>query len=316
MFRDVVKSGLIAAGVLAGTAFAASESVELSTMTGKLYGTLEVPSGKGPFTLVIIHAGSGPTDRDGNSPAIPGKNNSLKLLAEGLAHNGIASLRYDKRGIAQSAAAGSKEEDLRFENYINDLASWLERMRKDNRFNRFVIAGHSEGSLIGMLAAQKAKADAYISIAGPGRPADQLIVEQLEANKANPAALISESKTILTELKAGRTVAKVSPVLAALFRPSVQPYLISWFRYDPAAEIAKLTVPVLIVQGSTDIQVSLKDSELLAAANPKAKRVVITGMNHIFKTAPADMQGNLATYSDPNLPLAPGFLDAIVSFVK
>ncbi len=319
MFIQFSKRWLLLLGLLGGIALANSEPAELSTLTGKLYGTLEVPSGSGPFTLVLIHAGSGPTDRDGNSPLLPGKNNSLKLLAEGLSSNGIASLRFDKRGIAQSAGAASKEESLRFEDYINDLVAWLEAMRKDSRFNRFVIAGHSEGSLIGMVAAQKAKADVYISIAGIGRSADQILLEQLGPQLS--ADMYKETQRVLTELKAGRSVDAKSIQLpaqltAALFRDSVQPYMISWFRYDPAAEIAKLSIPVLIVQGTTDIQVSLKDSELLAAANPKAKRVVLEGMNHVLKTAPADRQANAATYSNPDLALAPGFLDAIVSFIK
>jgi len=316
MYRLGWFAGLLAIALLGIGAKASREEVVLKTPTGKIYGTLETPEGKGPFTLALIHAGSGPTDRDGNSPLLPGQNNSLKLLAEGLARNGIAALRFDKRGIAQSAAAGSKEEDLRFEDYIADLVAWLEWMRKDPRFNRFVLVGHSEGSLIGMVAATKARADAYVSIAGLGRPASVVLLEQLQSNPANPPALIEESKAILKELEAGRTVAKVSPLLAALFRPSVQPYLISWFRYDPAREIAKLTVPVLIIQGTTDIQVGVKESELLAAANPKAKQVLIEGMNHVLKVAPADPQANIATYSNPSLPLAPGLLDSMVAFIK
>lgn len=86
-----------------GSALATSEELKLETLKGTLYGTLELPMGKGPFALVFIHPGSGPTDRDGNSAGLPGKNDSLKLLVQGLAQQGYASLRVDKRGIAASA---------------------------------------------------------------------------------------------------------------------------------------------------------------------------------------------------------------------
>lgn len=315
MFAQLLKREPWLLGMLGGIVFADSEPVELSTPTGTLYGTLELPGDNGPFPVALIIAGSGPTDRDGNNPLLPGKNNSLKLLAEGLARNEIASLRFDKRKIGQSQT-GQKEQDLIFDDLVNDAAAWIAYLRKDSRFNRVIVIGHSEGSLIGMLAASKAKADALVSIAGAGQPGDQTLTKQLGANPANPANLIAEIKETMAELKAGRAVAKVNPLLNALFRPSVQPYLISWFRYDPAAEIARLSIPVLIVQGTTDIQVSPHDAELLAAANPKAKLVLIESMNHILKTAPADQQGNIATYSNPDLPLAPGLLDAIVSFVR
>lgn len=318
MFTRFVQAALLGVGLGSGMVLASSEPAEFSTLTGKLYGTLEVPSGVGPFPVALIIAGSGPTDRDGNSPLLPGKNNSLKLLAEGLAQNGIASLRYDKRLIGQSQT-NQKEQDVVFEDFINDAAAWIGYLRKDKRFNKFAVIGHSEGSLIGMVAAQKAGADAYVSVAGPGRSADQILLEQLKPQLS--ADMFKETERVLAELKAGHSVPikdiqLPAPIAAALFRDSVQPYMISWLRYNPATEIAKLNIPVLIVQGTTDIQVPLKDADVLAAANPKAKKAVIEGMNHVFKTAPADRQANAATYSNPNLPLAPGFLDAIVSFLR
>src|ERR1043165_3945869 len=88
-----------------------SDTVTLTTPTGALHGTLLVPASTRPVPLAVIIAGSGPTDRDGNSPMLQGKNNSLKMLAEGLAARGIASVRYDKRGIAGSAKAGGNEVD-------------------------------------------------------------------------------------------------------------------------------------------------------------------------------------------------------------
>lgn len=299
---------------LACSAWAASEIVNLQTPTAKLFGTLELPVGSGPFTVALIHPGSGPTDRDGNSAGLPGKNDSLKLLAEGLAAQGIASLRIDKRGIGQSQQANLREEEVRLETFVNDALSWLEWLRADKRFARVALIGHSEGALIGLMSA--AKTNAVVLLAGPGRPLDEILVEQLRANPANPPALIEESQRILAELKAGRTVAQVSPVLSTLFRPSVQPFLISTIRQNPADLMGKLSIPALIIQGSTDLQVDLKDARALAAANPKAKLVVIEGMNHVLKTAPAERNANIAAYLNPNLPLARGLLEAIGDFLK
>ena len=162
---------------LSSSTLAATESLKLETLKGTLYGTLELPSGKGPFTLVFIHPGSGPTDRDGNSAGLPSKNDSLKLLALGLAREGYASLRVDKRGIAASTQAATREEDLRFDTYVNDVLSWSQKVRQDKRFNKLVLLGHSEGALITLLAALKIKPDAYISVAGPGRNAANVLLD-------------------------------------------------------------------------------------------------------------------------------------------
>ena len=281
----------------------------LTTPTGSLEGTLQVPESKKPVPVVLIISGSGPTDRDGNSAMLPGKNDSLRMLADALETNGIASLRYDKRGIAKSAAAGAKESDLRFDMYADDAARWAKQLKGDPRFSRVVIAGHSEGSLIGIIAAQRGDADKFISIAGIGVPADEIIVKQLQGKV--PPEMLEQSKRALASLKAGKTTEDTPPELAALFRPSVQPYLISWFKYDPAAEIGKLKIPVLVIQGTTDIQVSADDAKRLAK-NP----TLIEGMNHVLKQVPADPNAQMKSYSDPALPVSPALVKAIVDFVR
>jgi pimeloyl-ACP methyl ester carboxylesterase len=300
--------------LLAGAVLAA-EPVRLDTGTGILYGTMEVPASKPPYPVVLIIAGSGPTDRDGNSSMLQGKNNSLKMLAEDLAALGIASLRYDKRFIGESRITGLKEEDLRFDTYVDDVVRWGEYLRKDPRFRSLVIAGHSEGSLLGMLAAQKLMVNGYVSIAGSGRSAGQIILEQYRSQPL-PDGLMKQVEDIVKELEAGRRVESVPPALAVVFRSSVQPYVISWFHYDPAREIARLKMPVLILQGSTDIQVSVGDAELLAKANPAAKLVVIEGMNHVLKEVPAEREKQLASYSDASLPLAGKLVDEIASLIQ
>jgi alpha-beta hydrolase superfamily lysophospholipase len=234
------------------------------------------------------------------------------MLAEGLAAKGIASLRYDKRGIGESMAVGPGEKDLRFEMYVDDAAEWAKKLKSDKRFSSVIIVGHSEGSLIGMIAAQRGAAGAYVSIAGLGRPADVVIRMQLMGQL--PPDLRGFSEQALESLKSGKRVENVPPALAMIYRPSVQGYLISWFFYDPVAEVKKLTIPVLIVQGTTDVQVMVDDARALAAAKPDVKLELIEGMNHVLKMV-SDPARQAASYSDPNLPVAGRLVEVVAAFV-
>jgi uncharacterized protein len=296
-----------------------SVPITLQTPTGDIAGSLVVRPGTAQHPVVLIIAGSGPTDRDGNSPVpvAPGKTlhtDSYELLAQALAEQGIASVRYDKRGVGASAKAmsGMKEDDFRFDMGVDDAAAWIRMLRADPRFSKVVVVGHSEGSLVGMVAAQRAQADGFISLEGAGRPAADIIREQLTAAGVPPAMF----QSILDSLAAGRTVANTPPALASLFRPSVQPYMISWFKYDPAAELKKLPYATLVIQGTHDAQVSAKDAALLAAA-PGAKLVTIDGMTHVLKPGPADKAAQIATvYTDPTIPIAPDLVTEIVAYVR
>ncbi len=289
---------------------------DLETPTGTLRGTLLLPEQPGPHPVALLIAGSGPTDRDGNSGMMPGgRNDSLALLAEGLAERGIASVRYDKRGIAASAPAGpATEAEMTLDMYVDDAEGWVRRLREDPRFADITVIGHSEGSLIGMLAAERAGADGFVSIAGPGRRAREVLREQLRPQL--PPDLWDESERILAELEDGRVAGDVPDPLAALYRGSIQPYLISWFRYDPAREIARLRIPTLIAQGTTDVQVGTADAEALHAARPDAALVIVDGMNHVLKMVPPDPVTQMASYSDPSLPVAPELISRIGEFIR
>ena len=287
------------------------EAIFLETKTGKIAGTLLTTNSTSQVPVVLIIAGSGPTDRNGNNQMM--SNNSLKMLAEGLSKNGIASLRYDKRGISESKDAGKSEADLRFENYINDAEAWLNLLSDDSRFSQVLIAGHSEGSLIGMIAAQKKEVAKFISIAGVGSAAGDVLKEQL--NSQSPF-LLEQASPIIDKLVQGETVDTIPPMLLSVFRPSVQPYIISWFKYSPLDEIAGLEKPILILQGTTDIQVSVEEANKLANANRFSEVHIIEGMNHVLKEAPADKMQNIQTYSDPELPLKEGFIELIVDFIN
>ena len=289
-----------------------AQEVTLNTPTGDIYGTLIQPENNPQKILVILHQGSGPTDRDGNQTLM--KNNSLKMLAEELADNGIATLRYDKRGIAASRAAAIHEEDMRFNDLVEDLKGWIEKMNSSYDFEKIIVAGHSEGSLIGMLACiNNPLTDKYISIAGVGRSADEVLLTQLAAQGPGVEEMV---KPYLQSLKNGDTISNVPASLATLFRPSVQPYIISWFKYNPAKEIAKLNIPVLIVQGNTDIQVSITEAEILHDAAEGSQFVVIKNMNHVLKTCKStEIKQQMETYADPELPLSKKFRKTVVHFI-
>lgn len=296
------------------SANAVEEKIMLTTPTGNIHGRLMLPASGTPCPVVLIIAGSGPTNMDGNTIGTSFENNSLKMLAEGLAANGIATVRYDKRGIGESIEAGTKEEELRFEHYIDDAAAWATMLGCDDRFTSVTIAGHSEGSLIGMVAAQKSNAvDNYISIAGCGRVAYEVIEEQL---RQQPQQIQDEAAKINKELIAGHTVENVPGYFAALYRKSVQPYLISWFRYDPAKEIAKLKIPVLIVQGDKDIQVGVKEAETLRMARIMSSYCIIENMNHILKHCEStDQLIQLQSYQSPDMPIKSELIENIVRFI-
>ncbi len=284
--------------------------LSIETENGKISGTLLVPNTTTPVPVALIIAGSGPTDRDGNQPNM--KNNSLRFLAENLAERGIATLRYDKRLIGQSKT-GQSEREIRFEDYITDAGKWISTLKQDGRFSKIIVIGHSEGSLIGMIAAHDSKADMFISIAGASRSADQIILEQ---TKGLPADLYNETINIIDSLRNGKTVASVNPNLAKLFRPSVQPYMISWIKYDPSREIQKLEIPILIIQGTTDIQVSFDNAQKLASSNERAKLKIIENMNHVLKISEIDRNKNIATYMNPDLPISEDLIITITNFIN
>ena len=283
-------------------------AITLKTNTGDIYGTLTTPEKFKTTTVALIIAGSGPTDRNGNIQQL--KSDALKQLAQSLAHNNIASLRFDKRGVAESMAALKNESDLRFEDYINDAKDWIQLLKQDKRFTEIVVIGHSEGSLIGMIASTSA--DKFISIAGPGQSIDKILKIQLSSE---PKEVKELEFSILDSLAQGKTVENTDPKLDFLFRKSIQPYMISWIKYNPQIEIQKLTIPTLIIQGTKDIQVSTEEANLLSKGKPNAKLVLIDKMNHPLKTVEGDLEENKATYNNPNLPINKELVKVVSNFI-
>jgi len=300
--------------IFVGRGMAEKTAVSIMSGSASLYGTLTMPETASEVPAVLLIAGSGPTDRDGNS-TVPGvKPATLKLIADGLAQNGIASLRFDKRGIAASAAAMKSEADLHFTDYVDDALAWTEFLKHQKQVRCVFILGHSEGALIGALVAAKTKVCGYISADGAGFSADEVLMRQIKASGA-PDHALAKIAAIVEQLKLGKTVADVPPGLVVMFRPSIQPYLISWFPIDPAMAIGAVKAPILILQGTTDLQVSMEDAQRLQKGASTAKLVALDGVNHVLKTAPAERTANLAAYNE-GIPLAPKVIPTIVGFVK
>ncbi|ANU20507.1 hypothetical protein BBI15_09905 [Planococcus plakortidis] len=287
--------------------------IETEVAGGMMQALEEIPETDGPHPVAILIAGSGPTDKDGNSLTLTGKNNSLRMLAEQLKAEGIAVIRYDKRAIGDNRSLAVQESELRFDDYVQDAAAWVRFAKADERFTDVAVIGHSEGALVGLAAANQEGVDSYVSLTGVGRPADELLKEQLSTL---PAAQREEAEAILAQLAQGETVDDVSPELQQILRPSIQPYLQSWMAYDPLEQAKNLEAEALFVGGTRDLQVPVRDAELLHEAKPGSELLIVDGMNHVLKQVPDDREANMAAYSDPELPLADGLVDRIAEFLK
>lgn len=273
-------------------------------------GTLTKPTTDENSALVIFIQGSGPTDRDGNQPMM--KSDFAKKIAHQLAEEEIASFRFDKR-VFKMDKLKIKEEDLRFEDFVEDVQSIITHFSEEKEFSKIVLAGHSEGSLIGILAANE-KTDAFISLAGVGRSIDEIVVDQI--GKQAPGLRENARKSFDELIEKGST-SSYEPVLGSIFRPSVQPYMLSWIKYDPAEEIAKLEIPVIIIQGTADIQVETSEAKILHQATPGSKLVLIEDMNHVFREIKDnDALVNTKSYNEPKRPLHPDLIPTLVEFVK
>ncbi|MBS1630874.1 MAG: alpha/beta hydrolase [Bacteroidetes bacterium] len=296
-------------------ALSKDSTVFITAPEGKVFGTLTLPTGHATVPLAIIIAGSGPTDRNGNQLKL--KNNSLLALGDSLAQSGVASLRYDKRGVAASKDAASDESKLRFDDYISDAEAWVRKYQHDKRFSQIFIIGHSEGALVGLLAAEKVNVAGYVSLAGVAVPVDSIIYKQIKALAAPNSGMPDSMRMLMQTLRSKGSIDSVPHgIYQGFFRKSVQPYLLSWMRYDPSVEIKKLKIPVLIIQGSTDIQVDTSNAYALKAAWPSARLVIIPGMNHVLKNVGRDPGDNQLSYMDPGFLMNKELTPAIVSFIR
>lgn len=281
-----------------------------------LAGTLLDAGKRSP--VVVIIPGSGPTDRDGNSP-LGVTASSYRLLAAGLARRGITTVRIDKRGMFGSKAAIANANAVTIADYAADARAWARAARAATGARCVWLLGHSEGGLVALAAGQDRKdLCGVISVAAAGRKLGPIIREQLQANPAN-APLLPSAYAALARLEARQRFnnADLHPALVPLFGEALQLYMIDLLAQDPARLAASLKVPLLIVQGDRDLQVNVTDANVLAAAQPKARLVVLPGVNHVLKNvSTTDRAANVATYANPSLPVSTAAIDAIAAFVK
>lgn len=313
--RYLVYVGFIFSTFFTAPSFADGLGKEVSA--GYLKG-FELSSGDAQPLLLII-PGSGPTDRDGNTPL--GKSRIYQLLADGIfASYRIASVRVDKRGMFSSSAPGVNPNAVTMQNYADDTRLWINTLRKIERADCIWLLGHSEGGLTALLTARQPEGICgLVLVATPGRKIGDLLREQLRNNPAN-APLLAEALAAIDRLEKGQKVdaKKLSPALYGLFSPAVQDFLIDQMRYDPPELISRVSVPVLILQGDADIQVSPeRDAKRLHQVAPQSRLVVLSGVSHTLKqTASSSLQDNYATYTDPSVPVAEGVIRAIGDFIK
>lgn len=272
-------------------------------------GTLLLPQKENP-PLAIIIGGSGPTDRNGNQQMQ--RTNALKYLAQGLAEKGIATFRYDKRIIKQMKDRTLNEESIRFDDFIDDAKEVIAYFKKANAFSKIYVIGHSQGSLVGMVAAQ-GQTDGFISIAGAGQEIDDVVVDQIA--KQAPG-LKDNARTAFDDMRANGVSHNYSKGLASIFRPQIQPFMLSWMQYNPNEEIKKLNMPVYIINGDKDLQVQESEAEHLKAAKPDAKYTIVENMNHVLKKIEGDDIENSKSYNRPDLPVMPELIDLISDFIQ
>ncbi len=274
-----------------------------------IHGTLLSPMSDEKLPLVILIAGSGATDRDGNQKTLT--NNSLRFLAEALSKNNVVTFRYDKTVLNLIKKEDFKEEDLVFTKFIEDAKAVVSHFKSLKAYSKIYVAGHSQGSMVGMIAA-KDQADGFVSLAGPGHSIDVVLREQLV--KAVPN-LEDSITTTLQKLKNGESDPDFNPMLSSVFRLSVQPFLIDWMQYDPMIEISKLNQPILIINGTKDIQISVEEAKALHKATPDSQLVIIENMNHIFKEIEGDIMENQLSYMNPELPVMDDLVQALLTFI-
>ncbi len=283
-----------------------SQDIQVNTI---IDGTLLIPNEVSKPNLAIIIGGSGPTDRNGNQSFL--NNNSLKKLAEDLTNNNIATFRYDKR-IVKQIRTGKIDLNIMFDDFVTDAISVIDYFKKDKNFNHIFVIGHSQGSLVGMLAA-KDKADGFISISGPGQSIDNIIIEQI--GKTYPI-FTNDAKRVIDSLRKGIKTNDYPQELATVFNKDIQSFMMNWMQYDPVEEIKKLKMPVLLINGTKDLQVEPKEAELLNEAAPNSTIKLIENMNHVLVTIDGDNLENSKSYNEPYRKISLQLIEEITNFIK
>jgi fermentation-respiration switch protein FrsA (DUF1100 family) len=304
-----------------GTAPPGEEPLDVVLPDAVLPGTLQLPSsGSSGAPLILLLAGAGSTDRNGNNFNVPGRTDSLAQLAARLAAKGVASWRWDKRGSGESYLYESGERRLSLAVHVSDTAQAITQAKKLKGFSRIIVSGMNEGAWIGAAALNSLAGDARAIPVADGFAGYAVSGEAPEHTLAASISTLDdatrkEAASILRALLAGRPFSAPSAALADFFAPSRLDWLRSWLAFTPAREIGALRMPVLLVYGEKDMQVSRKAFELLLEARPLAIARIIPGMNHVLKSV-EDEEENYASFTDPGYEVPPAFVDLLAAFAK
>ncbi|WP_242135522.1 alpha/beta hydrolase [Aestuariivivens marinum] len=271
-------------------------------------GTLTSPANNTAYLAIII-GGSGPTDRDGNQNFL--KNNALKKLAHELAEKGIATFRYDKR-IVKQIRLRNIDPNIMFNDFVEDAIAVIDYFKTNEDYSKIYVIGHSQGSLVGILASKK-NVEGFISLAGAGQNIGDVLIEQI--SKTAPQ-FADQSTSIINNLKKGKLVNDYPEALTSIFKKDIQPFMINWMQYNPSESIKTLKIPILIINGSKDLQVSNNEANLLKEAVPNASLKIIQDMNHVLVPIVGDDLENSKSYNEPNRKISIELIEHIVTFIE
>ena len=166
--------------------------------------------------------------------------------------------------------------------------------------------------MCGMCIDAKDNADGFISLAGAGQNIGDVIVDQV-TNMA--PKLGEEAQKVVDKLKKGETTTEYPQALASVFSIDIQPFMINWMQYNPTEIISELKIPILIVNGTKDLQVSEEEAQLLKDANEAAELKIIENMNHVFFEIKGDDLENSKSYNEAFRLISPELIESIVEFI-
>jgi hypothetical protein len=323
-----------------------SQDVTVSSVAGvTLAGTVLIPDGPGPFPAVVFVTGSGPQDRDetllGHHPFL--------VIADYLARHGIASLRYDDRGVAHSTGNFATSTSADFADDAEAAVRFLRGVPGISR-DRVGIIGHSEGGLIGPMVAARSRDVAFVvMMAGPGIPGDSILLLQqrlialaggapaarvdvtiatnrrmFRAVKTAPdsAAAVANLNAVRNEMLVDVSEAQRAAAGAALdqgIKELEQPWMRYFLRYDPRPTLRKVSVPVLALGGTLDLQVppeenlSAIDAALKEGGNRDYRVVRLPRLNHLFQTATT---GAPSEYEKIDETVSPSALELMATWIN
>ena len=272
-----------------------------------IYGSIVEPKSRSNSSLVIFIGGSGPIDRDGNQSFM--KCDMFKKLAYSLSEKGISSFRYDKRVVTQ-IRKGKLDKKITFDDFVSDAIAIIDFF--ESKYNSIVIAGHSQGSLVGLLSIKEG-VSGFISLSGAGRTIDMVIEDQI--SKTAPM-LLEDTKNIFKILRSGKITEDFPLPLYSLFNIEIQPFMISWMQYDPKKIIAKIPIPSLIINGDNDLQVDEKEAKLLYNSAQNSEILIVKNMNHVLVEIEGDDIKNVKSYNNPDLKISELVIEKIVEFIE